>query len=179
MVIRVTVAILGLVVGACSIRPPSDTARCRSPRSAPWTTMSRRPTWRLGVRGAGADSQQSGRCRPRQRRPSTILAGELASNPRWVMMSPLTKQKMLQARVRCPACAGIVPNVPSQVVVTTLLRFAAAWQAGDQAAAMQALAAPGFTLPPEQTLQVVVRSALHPVGQHRQHRRSEPDAAGR
>jgi hypothetical protein len=45
--------------------------------------------------------------------------------------------------------------VPSQVVVTALLRFAAAWQAGDQATAMQALAAPGFTLPPQQTLQVL------------------------
>ena len=36
---------------------------------------------------------------------------------------------------------------------TALLRFAAAWQVGDQPAALQALSAPGFTLPPQQTLQ--------------------------
>ncbi|HEX3399591.1 MAG TPA: hypothetical protein VHT74_04610 [Acetobacteraceae bacterium] len=84
-----------------------------------------------------------------------FLAGELSSNPRWVTLSPLTKQQMLQARVDVRRVLGIAPNVPSQVVVTALLRFAAAWQAGDQATAMQALAAPGFTLPPQQTLQVL------------------------
>ena len=39
-----------------------------------------------------------------------------------------------------------MPTVPSQVVVNALLRFAAEWQAGDQAAAIQALAAPGLYL---------------------------------
>ena len=52
----------------------------------------------------------------------------------------------------------------AQIVVDALLQFAGAWQAGNQSAALAALAAPGFTLPPQQTLQVLsnlptVRSA--------------------
>jgi hypothetical protein len=50
------------------------------------------------------------------------------------------------------------------MVVDVLLSFAASWQAGDEAVAIQALAAPGFTLPPERALRVLsampyVRSA--------------------
>ena len=71
------------------------------------------------------------------------LAGELASNPRWLMISPLTKQEMVQARIDVRQVLGIVPNAPSQVVVNALLRFASEWQAGNQTGAMQALAAPG------------------------------------
>ena len=52
------------------------------------------------------------------------LAGELASNPRWLMISPLTKQEMVQARFDVRQALGIVPTVPSQVVVNALLRFA-------------------------------------------------------
>jgi hypothetical protein len=83
------------------------------------------------------------------------LAGELSSNPRGVTVSPLTKQKMLEARADVRQVLGVAPNAPSQVVVTALLRFAAAWQAGDPTAAMQTLTAPGFTEPPEQTVQVL------------------------
>ena len=102
---------------------------------------------------------------PPGRRPAIdYLAGELSSNPRWIMVSPLTKQEMLRARVDVRQVLGIAPNAPSQFVVETLLQFAWLWQAGNQPAAMQALAAPGFTLPPQQTLQVLtnlpyVRSA--------------------
>jgi hypothetical protein len=84
-----------------------------------------------------------------------FLAGELSSNPRWVTLSPLTKQEMLQARGDVRVVLRVVPNAPSQIVVNALLQFAAAWQAGDRSAAMQALAAPGFTQPPQQTLQIL------------------------
>jgi hypothetical protein len=83
------------------------------------------------------------------------LAGELSSNPRWLQVSPLTKQQMLQARVDVRRVLGIDPGVRSQIVVDALMRFAAAWQAGDQPAALYALAAPGFTLPPPQMVQVM------------------------
>jgi hypothetical protein len=83
------------------------------------------------------------------------LAGELSSNPRWVTLSPLTKQEMLQARVDVRQVLGVVPNAPSQFVVNALLQFTAAWQAGNQSAALQALSAPVFTLPPQQTLAIL------------------------
>jgi hypothetical protein len=84
------------------------------------------------------------------------IAGEYSSNPRYVAKSPLTKQELLQGREAMRHVLGIPPGVPSQVVTTALLQFAAAWQAGDQHAALRALAAPGFALPPQQTLQILI-----------------------
>jgi hypothetical protein len=84
-----------------------------------------------------------------------FLAGELSSNPRWLSISPLTKQQMLQARLDVRRVLGIEPSVRSQVVVNALMGFAAAWQAGDQPAALQMLSAPGFSLPPPQMVQVL------------------------
>jgi len=84
-----------------------------------------------------------------------FLAGELSSNPRWLTLSPLTKQAMLQARIDMRRALGITADAPSQMVVGALLQFAAAWQFGNQLAAMQALAVPAFTQPPPQTLQIL------------------------
>lgn len=84
-----------------------------------------------------------------------FLAGELSSNPRWLSISPLTKQQMLQARVDVRRVLGIEPGVRSQVVVNALMGFAAAWQAGNEQGAIQMLAAPGFSLPPPQMLQIL------------------------
>ncbi len=83
------------------------------------------------------------------------LAGQLSSSPRWISVSPLTRQEMLRARADIRRVLGIAPEARSQVVVNVLLRFAAAWQAGDHSAALQVLSAPGFALPPQQTLQVL------------------------
>jgi len=80
------------------------------------------------------------------------LAGELSSNPRWIGMSPLTKLEMLQARQDVRQVLGIAPNASSQLVVNSLLQAAWYLQSGDQQLALQALAAPVFTLPPPQTL---------------------------
>lgn len=83
-----------------------------------------------------------------------FLAGQLSS-PRWLTVSPLTRQQMLQARVDVRQALGIVPDAPSQAVVNALLQFAAAWQSGNQPAALQVLANPIFTQTPQQTLQVL------------------------
>jgi hypothetical protein len=84
-----------------------------------------------------------------------FLAGELSSNPRWVTLSPLTKQEMLQARVDVRAVLGVAPGAPSQMVVGALLQFASAWQAVNQQAAMQFLSPPAFLRGPQQTLQIL------------------------
>jgi hypothetical protein len=83
------------------------------------------------------------------------LAGQLSSSPRWFSISPLVKQQMLRARTDMRKELGIAPSASSQAVVNALLQFADAWQAANQSAAMQALAAPVFTLPPTQTQQVL------------------------
>ncbi len=83
------------------------------------------------------------------------LAGELSSNPRWVTLSPFTKQEMLQARVDVRAVLGVAPGAPSQIVVGALLQFASAWQAGNQQVALQFLGPPAFLRGPQQTLQIL------------------------
>jgi len=70
---------------------------------------------------------------------------------------------LLQARVDVRDVLGISAGVPSQIVTTALLRFAVAWQTGDRSAALQALAAPGFTLPPRQTLQILTNLPFIPT----------------
>ncbi len=82
------------------------------------------------------------------------LGGQL-STPRWLDLSPLTKQEMLQARGDVRAVLGVPTGVPSQMVVGALLQFAAAWQAGNKQAALRFLNPPAFLHGPQQTLQVL------------------------
>jgi hypothetical protein len=85
------------------------------------------------------------------------LADELPANPRWLLVSPFTKQHMLEARADTRRIVGIVPDAPPQLVANGLLQTIASLQAGDSAMAMRALAAPVFTLPPERTLQILTQ----------------------
>ncbi len=83
------------------------------------------------------------------------LADELRVNPRWLQVSPFTKQYMVQARADTRNVVGIRPDAPSPSVTDALLRTISALQAGDQATIMQTLASPVFTLPPENTLRIL------------------------
>ncbi len=83
------------------------------------------------------------------------LASELIQSPRWIDMSPMPKQRMLQARADLRSVLGIAPAVPPQEVVNVLLAVAWNLQTGNQPAALQALAAPGFVRPPPETLQIL------------------------
>jgi hypothetical protein len=155
MIVRMPAAFLCLAVGACSVRPPPDTAVLPF---AAFGTMdndvaaANQAAWAFAAPERIANNPVDA---ARAAAAIDYLAGELASNPRWLMISPLTKQEMVQARIDVRQVLAIVPNTPSQVVVNALLRFASEWQAGNQTDAMQALAVPGFTLPPEQTLRVL------------------------
>ena len=80
------------------------------------------------------------------------LAGELNTGFRWAQMSPIPKMEMLNARAQVRTAIGIAPNARSQSVVDRLLTAADALQHQDAAAAEAALAAPTFTLPPQETL---------------------------
>jgi hypothetical protein len=83
------------------------------------------------------------------------LSGELRENPRWVSMDAATKLRMAQARDDLRRILGIRPDAPPQVVVNALLQLSAGLQFGNQAEAAQALAAPVFTYPPPQTMQIL------------------------
>lgn len=83
------------------------------------------------------------------------LSGELRENPRWINMDYSVKVHMSQARDQLQKILGIRPDVPPQVVVNTLLALSMNLQFGNTPAAMQGLASPIFTHPPEQTLQIL------------------------
>ena len=80
------------------------------------------------------------------------LAGAFETAPRWAYLSPDTKDEMLNARAGVRQALGIAPDAPSQRVVDALLTAADALDAGNSTAAVAALRAPGFTLPPGRTL---------------------------
>jgi hypothetical protein len=83
------------------------------------------------------------------------LADELPVSPRWLQVSPITKQHMVEARSDTRRVVGIAPNAPSQLVADALLQAISGLQTGDRTTVMNALALPVFELPPEQTLQVL------------------------
>jgi hypothetical protein len=83
------------------------------------------------------------------------LAGELKENPRWIGMDASISLRMGLARNELRQILGIRPDAPPQLVVNALLAVSMDLQTGNQPAAMQVLASPVFTLPPEQTLQLL------------------------
>jgi hypothetical protein len=164
MIARLGVVLSCVAIAACAIQPPPDTASVpfgafgtldndvAAANQASWAFAAPARTLNDPVDAARAVAAID------------YLAGELSSNPRWIMVSPLTRQEMLQARTDVRQVLGIMPDAPSQFVVETLLQFAWLWQSGNWPVAMQALASQVFTLPPQQTLLVLrnlpyVRSA--------------------
>jgi len=83
------------------------------------------------------------------------LSGELKENPRWVEVDSSVKLHIGQARAQLRQILGIKADVPSQVVVNTLLAFAYNVETGNQAAAAAALASPIFGQKLAQTLQTL------------------------
>jgi len=155
MIIRLVAALACLALAACTVQPPPDTATV--PFAAFGTldnalAAANQAAWAFAASARTANDPVDA---ARAAAGVDYLAGELGSNPRWVTLSPLTKQEMLQARADVRRVLGIAPNARSQVITSALLQFAWLWQAGDQTAAMQALAAPGFTLPPPETFRIL------------------------
>jgi len=155
MISRLGVMLCCLTIVACAAQPPPATA------SVPPGTFgfldndvpaANQAAWAFAVPARIKDDPATA---ARAAAAVDYLAGELSSNPRWLMVSPLTKQEMLQARVDVRRVLGIRPDAPSQLVVNTLLAFAGFWSVGNQPAAMQVLASPVFTLPPQHTLQTL------------------------
>jgi hypothetical protein len=83
------------------------------------------------------------------------LPGELKENPRWVGISSSIILRLGQARDELRQILGIRPDVPTQIAVNTLLALSLNLETGNLPAAMQVLASPMFTQPPERTLQIL------------------------
>ncbi len=81
------------------------------------------------------------------------LAGQGFSNPRWVYVSPLTKDMMLQAREQVRAVLGVAPGAKSQDVTMQLLEAAYWMQQNDRDQVYAALKPNVFPAGPEQTVQ--------------------------
>src|SRR4051794_36965477 len=79
----------------------------------------------------------------------------LSQNPRWVGMDSLVKMRLAGARQEVRRIVGIRPDAPSQIVVNAMLALAMDLQTGNRPAALEVLASPVFTLPPEQTLLIL------------------------
>ena len=82
------------------------------------------------------------------------LADELDDNPRWIVISPLTKERMRKARTDLRRELGIAPEAPPQLVVDALLDTAWNLQSGHPGEAGRSLQAPVFAAP-QQTLRVL------------------------
>ena len=125
VVMQVRVAIAWCCVGlaACAVPPPPDTATL--PFAAFGTldndvAAANQAAWAFAAPSRTANDPVDA---ARAAAGVDYLAGELSSNPRWVAVSPFTKQEMLQGRVDVRRALGIVPSAPSQVVVNALLVF--------------------------------------------------------
>jgi hypothetical protein len=143
------------LTGCAAVTPPPDTAQL--PQGAFGTSDNdvaavNQASWAFASPARTRDNPVDA---ARASAAVDFLGGQLSSSPRWIAVSPLTRQQMLQARADVRNVLGIVPNAPSQIVVGALLQFASAWQSGDQPAAMQPLAIPVFTQPPRQTLETL------------------------
>ena len=91
------------------------------------------------------------------------LAGDLYANPRWEFVDVMVKEQFLQARAEVRQAIGIQPNAPSQQVVDALLAVASALAAGNGPAAVASLQSPVFTLPPQQTYQLLANLPWLPI----------------
>jgi hypothetical protein len=83
------------------------------------------------------------------------LPGELSENPRWVGMDSLVKRRLAIARNEVRQVLGIRPDAPPQFVVNAMLALMTDLQTGNQPSVMQVLQSGVFTLPPEQTMQIL------------------------
>jgi hypothetical protein len=141
--------------GAITPTPPPDTATIPPGTFGPFdndTAAINLASWAFAV---PAHTEGDPVVAARAAAAVDYLAGELSTNPRWLGVSALTKMQMLQARIAVRRVLGIVPDATSQGVVDALLGFVSAWLAGNQPAAMQSLAAPIFTLPPDQVFRIL------------------------
>lgn len=81
-----------------------------------------------------------------------FAAGYLNTNVQWRQLSPYISHEMLTAREAVRHVLGVTPDAPSQALVDSMVGVSFALSRGDQAAALNALNSPIFTLGPERTL---------------------------
>jgi hypothetical protein len=83
------------------------------------------------------------------------LPGELKNSRRWGGIDPSIPPRLDEARKTVRGILGIRPDASPQAVVNAMLALNLDLRAGNRAAALQVLALPLFTLPPERTLDIL------------------------
>lgn len=91
------------------------------------------------------------------------LAGQFSTQGRWVAMSPVTKQEMLEARNQVRDILGVPDSVQSQSLIDHLVDASQALNKGNPTAALAALSGPDFTKSPEQTLGILTNFPRVPI----------------
>lgn len=86
-----------------------------------------------------------------------FLAGAVPADPRWQTSSSMAQTQLIQARNQARAALGVPRNAASQQVIDALTAAANALDAGDRAAAAQALPRSIFTAGPQATLARLAR----------------------
>lgn len=94
------------------------------------------------------------------------MAGQFATGARWAGMNTLAKQEMLQARARVRRILGIAPGTASQTVIDALVGAAQQLRRNNRPGALTALASPGFTRPPTDTLALLGHFPAVPLANH-------------
>jgi hypothetical protein len=94
------------------------------------------------------------------------MAGQFSTSPRWARMDTLVKLQMLQARSKVRRILGVRPGAPSQAVIDALVAASHALHRNDEPAALAALSAPVFTLPPARTLAILAHFPYVPLANH-------------
>ena len=80
------------------------------------------------------------------------IAGQFNTNPRWAVISAVTRMQLLEGRQEVRQALGVRPGVLSQAVVDTLAGIGNALIAGDQTAALALANASIFAAPGDPVL---------------------------
>ena len=154
--IRFACLAAALSMAACTVTPLPDAARLQvgafGTFEDPETTAINLSAWALALPSRTRNDPGDA---ARAIASVDFLAGDLYANPRFVDISPIYKQQMLNARGEVRQALGIVQNAPSQLVVDRLLAAGNAIAAGNGPAALAALDTPAFTYGPQRTFAVL------------------------
>jgi hypothetical protein len=149
--------ILALALGGCATLPPTQRTAYLPP--GVFGTYEDNATGAINLAAWAFASPANTRGNPAEAARAIVameyLPSELTQNPRWVGMDGLVKRRLGIARDEVRGVLGIRPDAPSQLVVNAMLALFVNLQTGNRAAVMQVLGSPLFTLPPDQTLQIL------------------------
>ncbi len=137
--------LLTLLLSACTLPPPPDTARV-PPNTFAMNGDQDVSAVNFAAYAFGDAARTAGRPVEAARGVAAMeyIAGQFNTSPRWIQLPLEYRQALLPARVNMRATLGVAADAPSQAVVNGLLAAQSALLAGDITAARAALPTPIF-----------------------------------